>query len=63
MLYGEVKQLFSDMNIWNNKSFGSKLNYNLKTDADKNLLSWRNWFAQFYEGCHEFEKEQSKLDW
>lgn len=63
MLYGEVKQLFSDMAIWNNKNFGSKLTYNLKTDADKNLLSWRNWFAQFYEGCHEFEKKQTELDW
>lgn len=63
MLYGEVKQLFSDISIWNNKNFGAKLNYNLKTDADKNLLSWRNWFSQFYEGCHEFEKEKDKLSW
>lgn len=63
MLYGEVKQLFSDMKIWNNKAFGSKLSYNLKTEADKNLLSWRNWFSQFYEGCNEFEKEKEKLDW
>jgi hypothetical protein len=46
MLYGEVKQLFSDMLIWNNKIFGSDLHYNLKTEADKNLLSWRNWFSQ-----------------
>lgn len=53
----EVKQLFSDMNIWNNKIFGSKLKYNMKNDADKCLYSWRNWYAQFYEGCHEFEKQ------
>lgn len=63
MLYGEVKQLFSDMNIWNHKSFGSKLSYNMKTETDKNLLSWRNWFSQFYEGCYEWEKEKNKLDW
>lgn len=63
MLYGEVKQLFSDMRIWNNKIFGSKLSYNLKTNADQNLLSWRNWFSQFYEGCDKFEKEKEKLEW
>ena len=57
MLMGEVKQLFSDMNIWNNKIFGSKLSYNMKNDADKCLHSWRNWYAQFYEGCHEFESK------
>lgn len=63
MLYSEVKQLFSDMSIWNNKIFGSKLSYNLKTEADKNLLAWRNWFAQFYEGCDDFEKRSQRLDW
>ena len=63
MLYSEVQQLFSDMLIWNNKIFGSKLTYNLKTEADKNLVSWRNWYARFYEGCHEFEKKQEALDW
>ena len=51
------------MSVWNNKIFGGKLGYNLKTEADKNLLSWRNWYSQFYEGCHEFEKNIEKLDW
>ena len=50
MLMGEVKQLFSDMNIWNNKTFGSRLNYNM-----------RSWFAQFYEGCHDYESQS--LSW
>lgn len=63
MLYSEVKQVFNDMRIWNGKTFGSKLAYNLKADADKNLHSWRNWFAQFYEGCYEFEKKISQYDW
>ena len=63
MLYSEVKQLFSDMAIWNNKIFGSKLAYNMKTEADKNLYSWRNWYSQFYEGCHDFEKALEKYDW
>lgn len=63
MLYGEVRQLFADMSIWNNKIFGSKLSYNMKTEADKNLLSWRNWYSQFYAGCSEFEKNIEKLDW
>jgi cholesterol 7-desaturase len=62
-LYGEVKQVMNDMKIWDNKRFGSKLAYNLKTDADKKLLNWRNWFSQFYEGCHEFEKKNEQLDW
>jgi len=61
MLMGEVKQLFSDMNIWNNKTFGSRLNYNMKNDADKCLHSWRSWFAQFYEGCHDYESQS--LSW
>lgn len=63
MLYSEVQQVFSDMNIWNKKIFGDRLNYNMKTEADKNLYSWRNWFGQFYEGCHEFEKISSIHDW
>jgi len=63
MLWGEVKQLFNDMKIWNTKIFGSRLSYNLKTEADKRLLAWRNWFGQFYEGCDKYEKELTKLDW
>ncbi|CAF1666405.1 unnamed protein product, partial [Rotaria magnacalcarata] len=61
MLMGEVKQLFSDMNIWNNKIFGAKLSYNMKNDADKCLHSWRNWYAQFYEGCYDFQSKS--LSW
>ena len=57
MLMGEVKQLFSDMSIWNNKVFGAKLNYNMKNEADKCLYSWRNWYAQFYAGCHDYESK------
>ena len=63
MLYSEVQQVFSDMNIWNKKVFGDRLNYNIKTDSDRNLFSWRNWFAQFYEGCYEFEKKSDINDW
>lgn len=61
MLMGEVKQLFSDMKIWNNKIFGAKLSYNMKNEADKCLHSWRNWYAKFYEGCYEFESQS--LSW
>lgn len=63
MLFAEVKQLFSDMTVWNNKIFGSKLTYNMKTEADKNLHSWRNWYSSFYEGCNEFENKLDALDW
>ena len=62
-LFGEVQQVFNDMAIWNNKVFGHKLSYNLKTEADKKLLAWRNWYSQFYEGCHEYEQKTDKLDW
>jgi hypothetical protein len=61
MLLGEVKQIFSDMSIWNNKIFGAQLNYNMKNDADKSLHSWRNWYAQFYEGCYDYESKS--LSW
>jgi cholesterol 7-dehydrogenase len=63
MLYGEVTQVMNDMSIWNNKIFGSKLTYNTKANADQNLISWRNWYYQFYEGCHEFDKKLDALDW
>ena len=63
MLYGEMGQVLNDMLVWNKKVFGSKLSYNMKTNADKNLNSWRSWYYQFYEGCHEFEKKLDALDW
>lgn len=63
LLYGEVKQLMHDMMIWNNKVFGSSLSYNLKTEADKKLIVWRNWYSQYYEGCYEFEKKKDQLEW
>ncbi len=63
LLYNEVQQLTNDMLVWNNKVFGSTLAYNMKTSADRNLNSWRNWYYQFYEGCHEFEKQKMALDW
>lgn len=63
MLYSEVQQVLNDMRIWNKKVFGHRLNYNMKTEADKNLLSWRNWYAQFYEGCYEYEKAADLNDW
>ncbi|CAF0924090.1 unnamed protein product [Adineta steineri] len=61
MLMGEVKQLYADMKIWNNKIFIEKLNYNLKSYADKCLHSYRNWYAQFYDGC--YEREAKSLSW
>jgi len=63
MLYSEVQQVLNDMDIWNKKVFGDRLNYNMKTGADVNLCSWRNWFAQFYDGCHEYEKASDLNDW
>ena len=61
MLMGEVKQLYSDMKIWNNKIFGEKLHYNSKNYADQRLHAYRNWYGQFYDGC--YEREQSSLSW
>jgi hypothetical protein len=61
MLMGEVKQLYSDMKIWDHKIFREKLNYNTKNYADKCLHSYRNWYAQFYDGC--YEREMKSLSW
>ena len=61
MLVGEVKQLYSDMKIWNHKIFKEKINFNIKHYADKCLHSYRNWYAQFYDGC--YERETNSLLW
>ena len=61
MLMGEVKQLYSDMKIWNHKTFSEKISYNTKSYADQCLHSYRNWYAQFYDGC--YERETKSLDW
>ena len=63
LVFGEVRQFMNDMRIWNHKQFASKLCYNLKTEADRKLLKWRNWYAQFYDGCHEFEMKREELEW
>ena len=63
LLNGLVEQLINDQVIWDNKLFGSSLAYNLKTEADKKMLKWKNWYGQFYEGCHEFDKKKESLDW
>jgi hypothetical protein len=61
LIMGEVKQLFSDILVWNHKRFGDKLHYNLKNYADRCLYAWRNWYAQFYVGC--YEREAKSLAW
>ena len=63
MLYSEANQVLNDTMIWSKKVFGSKLSYNMKTNADKNLNDWRNWYYQFYKGCYDFEKKLEALDW
>lgn len=59
----EVQQVLNDTTIWNKKTFGDKLSYNLKTEADKYLLVWRNWYAQFYDGGKEFQKKVADSGW
>lgn len=61
LLMGEVKQLYSDMKIWNHKLFSERLNYNTKNYADRCLHAYRNWYAQFYDGC--YEREAQTLNW
>lgn len=61
ILMGEVKQLYADMKVWNNKIFTENLNYNMQNYADKCLHAYRNWYAQFYEGC--YERESKSLHW
>lgn len=57
MLMGEVKQLYSDMMVWNNKVFSHKPNLNMKSYADQRLVNYRNWYSQFYEKCADYEKD------
>ncbi|CAG9336313.1 unnamed protein product [Blepharisma stoltei] len=57
MLRGEAQQVMNDGKVWD----VMKPNYNMMGDPDKLLLKWRNWYAQFFEGCEEAEKE--KLSW
>jgi hypothetical protein len=59
MLMGEVKQLYSDMKVWNNKIFSERIHYNTKTHADRCLHAY--WYSQFYAGC--YERESQTLTW
>lgn len=59
----EVQQVLNDTTIWNKKTFGAKLGYNMKNEADKFLMKWRNWYAQFYDGGKEFQENLEKLGW
>lgn len=61
MLRGEVEQLYADMKVWNNKIFSEKLNYNMQNITDRCLYAYRNWYAQFYDGC--YEREAQSLHW
>ncbi|CAF1385201.1 unnamed protein product [Rotaria sordida] len=61
LLMGEVKQLYSDLKIWNYKIFSEQLKYNTQNYTDKCLYSYRNWYAQFYDGC--YERESKSLYW
>jgi len=63
MLRGEVSQVMGDLRIWNNKKYTPKLVYDMSTQADKLLYTWRSWYSQFYEGCADREKELNKYDW
>ena len=59
----EVQQVLNDTTIWNQKTFGKKLSYNMKNEADKFLRDWRDWYAQFYDGGKQFQEEKEKLGW
>ncbi|CAF4476746.1 unnamed protein product, partial [Rotaria sp. Silwood2] len=61
LLMGEVKQLYSDMKVWNHKIFSETLNYNIQNYTDQCLHAYRNWYAQFYDGC--YEREAKSLFW
>lgn len=63
MLRLEAGQVINDGVVWDNKRFAKHTYYNLNAEPDKMLLEWRNWFAQFYEGCREYEDERDKYNW
>jgi len=35
----------------------------MKSEPDKMLFDWRNWYSQFYEGCRETEEAREKYNW
>lgn len=63
MLRLEALQVSNDGVVWDNKKFGMSPYYNTQNDADRMLVEWRRWFAQFYEGCATREAEMAKYTW
>ena len=59
----EVQQVLNDTIIWDKKTFGARLAYNMKSETDKFLMEWRSWYAQFYDGGKEFQEKLEKLAW
>ena len=58
----EVRQVLNDGLVWDNKKFGYKAFFT-SNESDDYLISWRQWFTQFYEGCKEEEETKNILTW
>ncbi|CAK65710.1 unnamed protein product (macronuclear) [Paramecium tetraurelia] len=63
ILSGGLRQIISDVSVWDNKIFAAQSCYNLKGDADPVLMRWRQWYSQFYEGSRDFEQKLDSLEW
>lgn len=62
----EVRQVLNDGVVWDNKKFGYKAYFNKnQNEADDYLITWRQWYTQFYDGCRQEEerKEKNSLAW
>ena len=63
ILRAEMSQVTNDLIVWNNKNYADKIHYNFSQESEIILWKWRNWYAQFYDGCHEREKQAESLNW
>jgi cholesterol 7-dehydrogenase len=60
----EARQVLLDGVIWDNKKFGYQAYFNKnQNESDTYLITWRQWFVQFYEGCKEEEEKKKALGW
>lgn len=67
VIYFEIGQISNDGIIWDNKMNPAKIYYNQFGPYDKMFAEWRNFYARFFQGAYEKEKQRemngNKLDW
>ena len=60
----EVRQVLNDGVVWDNKLFAHEAYFNkVANEKDGFLISWRQWYSQFYDGCNKEEEKKKSLNW